>query len=339
MKKFLVDKGVYQYSLGGFFNGSLNFMKELSLESIETAASFLEGKIRRTPLEYSQALAAYLKLESMQITGSFKVRGGLFYLSSLSEEQKRRGVACCSAGNHGLGVAFAAKELSVPCTVYVPKNVDKAKHEKMLKLEAQVICSPFDGYDDTLEFAKADVAKNGLHFISAFEDDKIMAANGGTIAREILEDLPDVENVVFPVGGGGLSAGIAFYLKEKAPSVRLIGCQHVHSPALALSLETGKAVTALPPLETIAGGIEGGIGERCFEILKSRIDDVVLVDEGEIEEAFRFVLKHHQLLIEPSAVVTIAAILSGKFVPKGKTVLLLSGRNVSYQTIQRLVVS
>jgi threonine dehydratase len=165
-----------------------------------------------------------------------------------------------------------------------------------------------------------------------------MAANGGTIAREILNERPQVKSVVFPVGGGGLSSRLCFYFKEKSPSVHLIGCQHKESAALALSLKMGKAIRALPPIETIAGGIEGGIGEGCFEILKNRINQILLVSEEEIEEAFRFVLKHHQLLIEPSAVVTVAALLSKKNRLKGETVVLLSGRNVSYETVQRLLI-
>lgn len=316
----------------------------LNLELISQAIQFLQGKIYRTTLEYSSSLSellevpVYLKLEAHQITGSFKVRGALFYLSTLKESEKRKGVAACSAGNHGLGVAYAAKNAGVACTVYVPKSVDEAKSQKILKLGAQVIRSPFEGYDETLEWATNQVKISGQHMISAFDDERIMAGNGGTIAAEILTDLPEVENVIFPVGGGGLASGITYYLGSMAPKVRLIGCQHVDSPALKLSLERGSAVTVLPAIDTVAGGIEGGIGESCFEVIKERINDVVLLTEEEIYEAVRWMLKHHQYVIEPSAVVTIAACLSGKM-PKltGKTVVLLSGRNVAYSTLQKII--
>ncbi len=317
---------------------------ELNLDLILQANALVEGKILRTPMEQSTFLSehlgapTYFKLEAQQTTGSFKVRGALFYLSTLSDPEKNKGVAACSAGNHGLGVAYAAKNAGITCTVYVPKNADNAKCQKIQKLGAKVVRSDFEGYDDTLEWAKKEVQISGQHFISAFEDERIMAGNGGTIAMEILNAVPDVQNVIFPVGGGGLAGGIAFYFKEMKPSVRLIGCQHIDSPALKLSLECGKAVTALPGIETVAGGIEGGIGELCFEVLKSRIDDVLLLNEQEICEAVRWMLQNHQSLIEPSAVVTVAACLS-KSMPKlsGKTVVLLSGRNVAYETLKKLI--
>lgn len=155
---------------------------------IEQATKFLKGKIRRTPIEFSSELSkllgypTYLKLESLQITGSFKIRGAFFYLSTLSEDEKRLGVATCSAGNHGLGIAYAAKELAVPCTVFVPKSVDQAKHDKLIKLGAKVKKSEFIGYDDTLEWATKEAAHLQLPMISAFDDKKIMAGNGGTLA-------------------------------------------------------------------------------------------------------------------------------------------------------------
>lgn len=319
---------------------------ELSLELISQAQIAIEKKIRKTPIEFSQALSdlmgcpVYLKLESMQITGSFKVRGALFYLSTLSTKTKNQGIAACSAGNHGLGVAYAAQIESISCTVYVPKNVDQAKYEKIRKFGAKVIRSAFDGYDDTLSWAEKEVAKTGLHFISAFEDERIMAANGGTLASEIIDEIPDVENIIIPVGGGGLSAGACFFFKETNPSTRTIGCQHIGSAALKISLETGIAATTLPPLDTSASGIEGGIGRKCFEILKSRIDEVSLVNEEEIRKAVSWLLEHHQYLIEPTAAVTVACCLFKKVSNlKGKTVLVLSGRNVALETIKNLVCS
>ncbi len=267
------------------------------------------------------------------------MRGALYYLSTLDEQQRRYGVAACSAGNHGLGVAYAAQLAKVPCVVYVPKNVDEAKRRKILKLGAHVIESDFIGYDDTLAWAMQQVALTNHHFISAFEDERIMAANGGTIAAEILEDLPDVENVLFPVGGGGLGGGLSYYLKSTKPTIYLIGCQHIDSPALKLSLEQGKAVTFMPSIETIAGGLEGGLGERCFNVLKGLIDEIALVTESEVREAVCWLLQHHQHLAEPSAVAGVACCLNRKVAqPTGKTVILLTGRNVAFSTLQSVIV-
>lgn len=318
----------------------------LSIDLIEKAYLNIKNKILKTPLEYSDQLSALLqvpvllKLESQQLTGSFKIRGAYFYLSTLSECEKSKGIAACSAGNHGLGVAYAAKQMGLNCTIYVPKYADEIKCTKILNLGSQVIRSQYEGYDETLDWTKEETAKTGHHLISAFDDERIMAGNGGTLALEILEALPNVKNVIFPVGGGGLAAGMAFYLKTKIPDICLIGCQHSQSPALKISLEKGIAITHLPSITTVASGIEGGIGATCFDVVKNRIDKVALLEEKEIYQALCWTLEHHQMLIEPSAAVTIAAAIASKL-PKlaGQTVILLSGRNVSYKTIKKIIYS
>jgi len=315
------------------------------LQLIEQASCFLKGKVRKTPVEYSPVLSkllnvpVYLKLESLQITGSFKLRGAMFYLSTLSDEDKKNGIAACSAGNHGLGCAYAAKELGVPCTVFVPKNVDQAKYEKMLKLGATVRKSNFIGYDDTLAWAKKVAEDEHLLLISAFDDEKIMAGNGGSLAAEVFEEVPDAVNFILPVGGGGLMGGFSYYMKAKNPNARMIACQHELSPALKLSLETGKAVTEISGIETVAGGIEGGLGEKCFEILKNHIDEVVLASEDEIKNGFCWMLENHQYLIEPTAAVVLGCALSGKLRKlHGPTVIVLSGRNVGFATTKNLLI-
>jgi len=302
------------------------------------AQQALKGKIRQTPIEFSKELSkiigasAYLKLENLQITGSFKLRGALFYLSQL--EDKTLGVACCSAGNHGLAVAYAAKKENVPCVVYVPKNVDQAKYEKMLELDAKVIVSEFSGYDETLIWAEKEAEKNGLAFISAYDHPFIMAANGGTLAMEIEMQLPEATNYILPIGGGGMAAGFAIELKGK----RIICCQHQDSAAFDLSLKKSHAITKMPPIETVAGGIEGGIGKNTFDILKEYVNEVCLLSENEIYEGVRWMLKHHQILIEPSSAVVISAAIFGKLpLLKETTVFVISGRNVSFETIKKIV--
>jgi threonine dehydratase len=316
-------------------------MKQL----IEQATEFLKGKIRRTPLEFSPELSkllgvpTYLKLESLQITGSFKIRGAFFYLSTLNEQERKQGVATCSAGNHGLGIAYAAKELGIPCTVFVPKSVDLAKHDKLIKLGAIVKRSEFVGYDDTLAWATKEAAQLKLPMVSAFNDEKIMAGNGGTLAVEILEELPEASHFILPMGGGGLSAGFSWHVKSKKPKAQVTICQLAACPALQLSLEQEKPITYMPPIDTVAGGLEGGLGEKCFEILKTRVDDIASIQEEELKFALCWLLEHHQYLIEPSAAVALASALFGHVTPKGPVVILLTGRNVSYSTIQQLVCS
>lgn len=310
---------------------------------IEQAVECLKGKIRSTPIEFSPELSqllgqpVHLKLECLQITGSFKIRGALFYLSTLSATERRQGVAACSAGNHAIAVAYGAKELQIPCTVFVPKSVDQAKYEKLLKLGAAVKKSSFIGYDDTLEWAKNEAAALQLPLISAFDDDKIMAANGGTLAVEVLRQVPEATHFILPMGGGGLSGGFSWHVKAHHPHSRMIVCQLTDSAALKLSMEQGKAVTYLPPIDTLAGGLEGGLGENCFAILKTRVDEIALITENELKSALCWMLEHHQILIEPSSAVAIASCLFGHVRPTGPAVIVLTGRNVSYPTIQKLL--
>ena len=316
----------------------------LSIDRIEKARAFLASHLRRTPVEESPELTerlgvpVWMKLEMLQVTGSFKVRGAFWKLSCLTEAERRAGVATCSAGNHGKGIAWASRRLGLTPTIYVPKSVDSAKHRAMLALGAEVIVSEFDGYDDTQAWALDEVRRSGKIFVSAYDDKDIMAGNGGTLAIEVLEDVPDSRAFVLPVGGGGLSAGFSFVVKERLPGATIVGCQLEASPGLKLSLKAGRAVTRLPAVETMAGGLEGGLGEKTFEVLRTRIDRVALVSEEEILQSTRWMLEAHQYLIEPSAAATIAACLSGtagRF--DSPVVVVLSGRNVSSETIRRIL--
>jgi threonine dehydratase len=316
----------------------------LTSERILEASAFLAGRVRRTPLEESPALSertgvpTHLKLESLQTTGSFKLRGAWFAISRLGPAARRAGIATCSAGNHGKAVAFAARQAGIPARIYVPRDVDESKHRAMLALGAEVLRSEFVGYDETQDWALRETARDGRFFLSAYDDDDVMAGNGGSLALEVLEDAPDARSFLLPVGGGGLSAGFGFWVKERRPESLLVGCQHERSPALALSLERGRAVTRLPAVETAAGGLEGGIGERTFEVLRTRVDRVALLSEEEILDAVRWMLEEHQYLIEPSAAVTVAACRTGRCgTLEGPAVVVLSGRNVSLRTLRRIL--
>lgn len=319
-------------------------MEQLSLSLIEEAAIYLEGKIRRTPVEYSDKLSeilggdVFLKLENLQLTGSFKIRGAYFRLSRLTEQEKKKGVITCSAGNHGKAVSFVAKSLNIPAKIFVPKSVDGAKYAAMKRLGAEVIVSPFNGYSETEKLAIEESQNSGRPFLSAFDDFCIMAGNGGTLGKEILEDLPKAKTFIVPVGGGGLSAGLSYYVRERDPDSEIIGCMLKESPALMLSLQKGEAVTSLPSIDTVAGGLEGGLGKLTFEVLKTRISKCALVSEEEIYKGFLFGLENHQYLVEPSSSATLAAAICKKFIIKQfPAVLVLSGRNVSMQTIQKMI--
>jgi threonine dehydratase len=306
----------------------------------------LEGRIRRTPVEASPALSeaagvpVFLKLESLQLTGSFKIRGAFFVLTRLSADQRRSGIVTCSAGNHGKAVAHVARELGIPAEIHVPRGVDEAKYRGMVALGAHVVRSDCDGFDETERIARDAAQRTERPYLTAFDDALILAANGGTLAAEVLEDCPAARAFLLPVGGAGLAGGFAYYATTALPDCRIVGCQHALSPALALSLERGEAVLTLPPVATTAGGLEGGIGRTGFEVLRTRLDGVALLTEEEIFEAVRFVLDRHQYLIEPSSAVTVAAILTGKAGPLGApAVAVVSGRNVALPTIRRILAA
>ena len=311
---------------------------------IDQAALALEGLARHTPIEESPALQealgvpVTLKLECLQVTGSFKLRGAVFALSRLGPEARAGGVVACSAGNHGKALAWAGHRLGVPVRVWVPRTADESKVRGMLRHGAEVQVADTNSYDEAEALARADATTLGRPFVSAFEDEAVMAGNGGTLGREILADVPGVANVLLPVGGGGMAAGMALAFEHAGAPVRMIACQHDGSPAFALSLERGRAVTRLPGIETMAGGLEGGMGATNFELLKGRVREAVRCTEDEILQAVAWTLGEHHLLVEPSAAVTVAACRSGRL-PRldGPTVVVLSGRNLGVTGLRRIL--
>jgi len=319
----------------------------LSVDLVEEAIAFLSGRIRRTPIEFSPALSAiagvpvWLKLEFLQVTGSFKIRGALFRLSKLSEAERRSGIVTSSAGNHGKAVAYAAKQMQLRAVVCVPSSVDEAKYRGMIELGAEVRVSPFPGYDMTEDWAMAEAARAGLPFVSPY-DEGMIAAGGGSLVAEILEDLPEARTFLLPTGGGGLAAGFAFHAVGHHPDSRIICCQHEGAPGLQRSIQAGHAVRGLPAIATSAGAIEGGVAPLAFEVLRERVGlahiDVALVNESEIEGAFRWMLDHHQYLVEPASAAPVGAALKRESPPMtSPAVIVLTGRNVSTKVISRLL--
>lgn len=312
-------------------------------EKINEASDFIAPYIRKTPVEESIDLSSrpgskfFLKLENLQNTGSFKIRGALWALRRLKKNDVER-VITSSAGNHGWALAWAGKNFGCKVTVFVPPEADTSKCAGMEALGAEVILNSSPGYDEAEKQARATALKRGLPFISPYDDIPVMIGNGGTLAAELLDQLPQVENIVFPVGGGGLGAGMAAYVKTRNPAIKLIACQHLESPALALSLKAGKALTSLPAIETIAGGIEGGIGLNTFPILQKSLDRVILISEEELRQSIIWLLSHHKYLVEASGAAPLAAALfHPDLLPGGVSALVLTGRNISYSVLASIV--
>ena len=306
----------------------------LGLQDILAAQQSLSGLITRTALEYSFLLSqqagceVYLKLENWQKTGSFKVRGAINKVASLTEDEKARGLVTASAGNHALGVAYAARALgNVPTTLFVPVNAPASKLKKLEEFECDVRLSG-NSYDEAHHAAEDFGRFHGATYVHAYDDPWVIAGQG-TVGLEMLEDLPEAEAILVPVGGGGLIAGIALAAKAINPQVRIIGVQPEASPAAYLSLRDGRPYEEYDAAPTIADGLAGGFGRLPFEIAGHLIDEVILVSEEETRAAVFTLLELAQLVVEGSGAVGIAALLAGKVNLAGrKVVAVLSGANI-----------
>ncbi|MFQ5813985.1 MAG: threonine/serine dehydratase [Anaerolineae bacterium] len=306
----------------------------LGLRDILAAQRKLSGLIARTPLGYSFLLSqqagceVYLKLENWQKTGSFKVRGAINKVASLTGEEKAKGLVTASAGNHALGVAYAAQAWgNVPTTVFMPVNAPASKLKKLEEFECDVFLSG-NSYDEAHHFAEDFERVHGATYVHAYDDPLTMAGQG-TVGLEIMEDLPEAEAILVPVGGGGLIAGIALAAKAINPQVRVIGVQPEASPAAYLSLRDGRPYEEYDAAPTIADGLAGGFGRLPFEIAGDLIDEIVLVSEEETRAAVFTLLELAQLVVEGAGAVGIAALLAGKVNLAGrKVVAVLSGANI-----------
>ncbi len=306
----------------------------LSLRDILAAQQQLGGSIARTPLAYSFLLSqragcqVHLKLENWQKTGSFKVRGAINKVASLTEGEKARGLVTASAGNHALGVAYAARAVGgAPTTVFMPVNAPTSKLNKLEEYDCHVVLSG-NSYDEAHHAAVDFERAHGATYVHAY-DDPLTIAGQGTVGLEIMEDLPEAEAILAPVGGGGLIAGIAVAAKAINPQVRIIGVQPEASPAALLSLRDGRPYEEYDAAPTIADGLAGGFGRLPFEVAGDLIDEIVLVSEAETRAAIFSLLELAQLVVEGAGAVGIAALLAGKVNLAGrKVVAVLSGANI-----------
>ena len=296
------------------------------------AAERIRGVAVRTPLRRSPALSeraggdVFLKLETEQVTGSFKLRGALNTLASLDEAVRRRGVVASSAGNHGLGVAYAARHYGAPATLFVPRTAPQVKKDGILALGARVDDSAPD-YDAAMVLAKAHAVEHGIPFINPCLGDPLLAGQG-TVALEIVEELPQVAAVVVCVGGGGLLGGVGCFLRPVAPAVRILGAQSDQTAAMSRSLAAGRLVE-IPSAPTLADGLAGQIDEEALEIGRHALDAIVTLTEEEIGRAIAWLAHHEKVMVEGAGAVAAGALLHGRL-PELPTpaVVIVSGRNI-----------
>jgi threonine dehydratase len=305
-------------------------------------ANALRGdEIKKTPLIHSPTFSSftgseiYLKAEFRQKTGSFKIRGAYYKIKSLTEEEKKYGVVAASAGNHAQGVAFASSLEKIPCTIVMPKNASPAKVAATRGYGANVILQGMN-YDESYSKAKEIAKETGATIIQAFDDPQIIAAQG-VIGLEILEDLPDVDEVYVPIGGGGLAAGTVIAIKEKNPNVKVVGVQSKSFPSMYESVKQNVR-TAVGGESTIADGISVKMpGELTFEIIKNLIDEIVLVDDNEITKAMFLLMERMKFVVEPAGAVGLAYLISKKPSPGKKVVVILAGGNVDMYLLGQIV--
>ncbi|WP_026922715.1 threonine ammonia-lyase [Glycomyces arizonensis] len=314
-------------------------MTELvSIDDIRAAAAELEAVVRRTPLEPSRDPAlpgVFLKCENLQRAGSFKIRGAYMRVSHLSPEQRARGVVAASAGNHAQGVALAASTLGIRATVFMPEAAPLPKLAATKGYGAEVVLGGLT-VDDALEAAHRFADETGATLIHPFDHRDIVAGQG-TIALEILDQLPEAATVVTAVGGGGLVAGIAAAAKHLRPDLRIVGVQAEGAAAYPESLAEGKPVR-LESMHTIADGIAvGKPGEVPFAHVVDLVDEIVTVTEEDISVALLSLLERNKLVAEPAGATAYAALLSGAVTYEGPTVAVISGGNIDPLLLMRLI--
>ncbi|WP_375406589.1 threonine ammonia-lyase [uncultured Amnibacterium sp.] len=312
-----------------------------SIERIRDAARVLAPLASRTPMEHSRYLQSvtgapvHLKCENLQRTGSYKIRGASYRLSRLTPEERARGVVAASAGNHAQGVAFAARQLGIAATIFMPMGVALPKLAATRDYGADVQLVG-DVVDESLAAAARFAEATGAVFIPPFDHPDVIAGQG-TVGLEILEDVPDVQTIVVPVGGGGLISGIASAVKQLAPHVRVIGVQVANAAAFPASLQAGE-VRTVQTKPTIADGIAVGTpGRITFQIVRDLVDDVVTVTDDETASALLVLLERAKLVVEPAGAVGVAALLSGVVPDPGVTVAVLSGGNIDPLTMERVI--
>ncbi|MCM1227753.1 MAG: threonine ammonia-lyase [Clostridium sp.] len=312
----------------------------LTLDKVYHAGYVLKNVIRKTDLIHAPKINTdsdiYLKTENLQITGSFKVRGAYYKISQLSDEEKEKGVIACSAGNHAQGVALAAAKNGIRSLICLPDGAPISKVEATKSYGAEV-CLVEGVYDDAYNKAIELRDEKGYTFIHPFDDENVIAGQG-TIGLEILDQLPDTDAVIVPVGGGGLISGLAFAVKQLRPNIKVYGVQAEGAPSMVQSLEHGR-IECLDSVATIADGIKvKEPGEHTFEYCKKYVDEIVTVTDDEISSAILALIEQHKLISEGAGAVPVAAAMFNKVPIKGKKVVcLVSGGNIDVTILSRVI--
>jgi threonine dehydratase len=311
-------------------------------EEVCAARERLRSTIYQSPSPYSETLSAitgcrvFVKLENLQMTGSFKERGAANLLLQLTPEERRRGVVAASAGNHGLGVAYHAQRLGLAAVIVMPEWAPLSKVMAVRRHQAEVILHG-ENYDDAYARAREIEGERGLVFVHPFDDPRVIAGQG-TIGLELLEQVPDLDAVVVPVGGGGLLGGVGLAVKSLRPAVRVVGVQSDELPAMKAALAAGERVT-VPAAVTIADGIAvRRVGAHTFDLARRYADDVVTVGEEEIANAILLLLEIEKTVVEGAGAVPLAALVNKRVALQGRTVaLVLSGGNIDVTVVARII--
>jgi len=309
-------------------------LNKVNLHTIKAAKQGFGANVRKTPLIYSSALSercgsqVYLKMECWQTCGCFKIRGITNFLRHHREAVMKRGVATASSGNHALALAYAASQMAVPeITIFLPENADPAKIAKIRHCGIDPVLGG-ESFFEAFDRAQAYVEKSGACYVHSHADPLVIAGQG-TIGLEIMEDLPDVDAVIVPVGGGGLIAGIAVALKTESSRVAIIGAEPAASPGAYLSLQKGEPCERIPLKPSVADGLAGGLSALPFETAHHLITQVALAEEDEIVAAMQTFFTEEQLVVEGAGSVGLALLLAGKIRRPGqKVVLVVTGRNI-----------
>lgn len=317
-------------------------MTPLTTADFQAARAIAHPYIHRTPILPSTTLSELtganilLKAELFQRTGSYKIRGPLNVLSKMSAQEKARGIICSSAGNHAQGVAYAARVHNIPATVVMSVNAPAAKVNATRGYGATVI-QHGEIWDDAYAHSREIQAERGLTYIHPFDDPLLIAGQGG-VGLEIAEDVPEVDYVIVPIGGGGLISGVAMAIKAAHPNAKVIGIESTGAPAMSRSVSEGKRVVLESVTSVIDGLVVRQVGENNLWVVKNFVDDIVLVDDAEIFDSVVWLMERCKLVAEGAAAATVAALRTGKLtIPPGKTaVCVLSGGNLKLEQLRHL---
>lgn len=312
----------------------------MTLDSFKVARSVLSGVIAQTSLIYSPAFSkatgnhVYLKPENMQLTGAYKIRGAYYKISTLSDEEKGKGLITASAGNHAQGVAYAAQAAGVKAVIVMPTTTPLVKVNNTKDYGAEVILQG-ETFDDAAALAAQLSEEKGYTYVHPFND-PVIATGQGTISYEIFQDLPDVDVILVPIGGGGLASGVSTLAKLLNPNVKVIGVEPVGAASMKASVEAGHVVT-LPSINTIADGVAVKTpGDQVFPYIQQNIDDILTIEDGELVDAFLDMTEKHKMIVENAGLLTIAALSHLK--GEGKNVVsILSGGNMDVITMSSLI--